>query len=289
MFPAAPSSAEMLVVVALLAATLGVAAPVHAAEPQAGSGEKSSSVASADSGDAAVEEVQTCMKRNLPTRSSRQKISLRSDGPGGTRTIEAELFWKPDEEGHSRFLVRVGAPADLRDTAVLMLEREQGDPDLFTYLPELRSTRRITGRAMSGSLFGTDFSYEDFQQLQSIAHRASMQRLPDAELEGRPVQVLAGEPAADSGSAYRRVVSYVDRESCAVLKIEFFAAGETPEKVLVAPWESVRREDGRAVPHDLVLTDPARGSETRLQVLQTEIDLDLPERFFSQTELTKGR
>ena len=56
---------------------------------------------------------------------------------------------------------------------VLLLEKKDRMPDQFMYLPELRKVRRVTKRSVAGSMFGTDFSYEDFERFQARMDKLS--------------------------------------------------------------------------------------------------------------------
>jgi hypothetical protein len=235
-----------------------------------------------------VAEIQACVQRNVPQRSSRQVITLRTTEPGGGgEEIRAALYWKRSKQGRSRFLIRVEAPADLRGAAFLLIEGK-GQNDLFTYLPELHSVRRITSRTVGGSLFGTDFSYEDIQELQSVAEHTTVERLPDAEVLGRPVYVLAARPPADAGSAYERIVSSIDRERCVLVKAELFAKGGAIAKELVLPPDHVEQDGTRWVPREARLRDLENGGQTALSIDRIENDVDLRESLFSEVELAKG-
>jgi len=238
-----------------------------------------------------VAEVRACVEKNLPAKSAEQSLVLETrDAAGSEQRIEATLAWKPDAAGRSRVLVRVEAPADLRGSAFLALERESGDPDLFTYLPELQKVRRISGRTVSGSLFGTDLSYEDLTHVQGVAGSARIEQLPDEVLEGRPAHVLRALPAPGAASGYAEVRSWVDAETCVVRRIEFRDRPDSVAKELVAPWDRVTDEGGRWLPRVLIVRDLADGGETRLTVEKARYDVDLNERLFSQGGLAaRGR
>lgn len=233
-----------------------------------------------------VAEVRDCAERNLPQRTARQRLVLeRSVGGSDARRLEATLLWKQDDAGLSRVRVTVDAPQQERGTAFLLIERE-GEDDMFSYLPEYRKVRRITSRAVTGSFLGTDLSYEDFSQLQGFAAGARVARLPDAEVEGRPVYVLEGTPAEGSGSGYERVRSYIDRETCVLLRAEL--TGKGVEREVVVAFADVERVGKRWIPKRLTLYDRRKGSETRLSIQKTEWDVELPDRFFTETDLAKG-
>lgn len=245
----------------------------------------------AHAADPAVEEVRQCVRKNLPAKTARQEIEIEAFDAGGSQVLRADLFWRRAAEHGDRqeVLVRVEEPADLRGSAFLMLERGEGSHDLFSYLPELQKVRRISGHAISGSLFGTDFSYEDFQRLQAGISETGTKRLPDAEVAGRAAWVVAFEPSPESGSAYRRIVSFVDRETCAVLRTDFEREPGQLAKQLLADVAEVRAVDGRHVPHALVLTDSAKNTRTTVAVRKLAFDVPLKPSLFSEAALTKSR
>lgn len=234
-----------------------------------------------------IEEIQACARKNQPEHSARQDLNLLiRDGTGDETTIEAKLFWKRDKEGRSRVLLRVTAPNDLRGTAFLLIERE-GNSDMFSYLPDVGQVRRITGRTVSGSLFGSDFSYEDIQRLQSLATPAKLEKLADAEIAGRATWVLAAPIPPESGSKYKRVVSFIDQETCVPLKTELMEGPDQVAKELVIAPDQVKAEGSRFIPREIIARDLEGSSETRLRVEKVEFDVSLSDSLFSEAALSK--
>lgn len=233
--------------------------------------------------------VDACMERNLPGGASVQTVALTTvDRTGSSRRIEARHFWKRMDDGRSRNLLEVESPPEVRGSAYLLIERDGGE-EVFSYLPELKKVRRLQSRMMSGSLFGTDFSYEDFRHLQSVSSDAGRTRLPDAELEGRPSFVLEVRPDAASGSEYDRVVAHVDQETCVPLKLEFHARGGGLRKVLTADPASLAREGKGWLARSVSIRDLANETETRLEILEIEVDGDVPDRLFTVGHLERRR
>jgi len=234
-----------------------------------------------------VAEVRDCMARNLPSSGRQQLRVERTDRFGNTRALEATAFWKRDAEGNGRFLVRIEAPADERGAAFLLLASESGN-DLWTYLPDLRTVRRITGRAVSGSFFASDFTYEDVVELQGQARHARIERLADAEIDGRPVRVLSGVPAPGSGSQFGRVVTFVDRETCVTLRAELFGPAGTLVKEMRVAFADVERQGEGWRARTIAMRHLEQGSESRLVFGSGDWNVELPDRLFSQNELAKG-
>ena len=97
--------------------------------------------------DAALEEVQACMERNTPKRTSTQTLRFRSvDRLGGETQIRAMSYGKLFEDGLRKLVTRFSEPADVRGSALLIEQKEEGN-EMFLYTPELRRTRRISARA----------------------------------------------------------------------------------------------------------------------------------------------
>jgi len=234
-----------------------------------------------------VEEVKRCVERNLPEHSSRQSVVFeRRDRAGNERRIEATVWWRRDTQDRSRLLARVEAPPDERGTGFLMIEGENGT-ELFSYLPELGRVRRVTSRSAS-SFLGTDLSFEDLEELQTVGSRARVERQPDATLDGRPVYVLVGTPDAASRSAYERVVSTIDRETCISLRTSLEGAGGRVMKELVVDFVDVEKQGQRWLPRKVRFRNLANESETRLLLEKVEFDVEIPDRLFTQGELAKG-
>lgn len=235
-----------------------------------------------------VEKIQSCVEKNLP-KSGRQRVLLeRTLRSGSKRSLEATAYWKGDDQDHMRFLVRIEAPPDERGSAFLLIERDEGQ-DIFTYLPELRTVRRISGATVSGSFFGTDFSYEDVLELQSQSEHARVEKLPDAEVDGRPVSVLSATPKEDADSSYSKVVSFVDRETCVVLRVELYDKSGTLTREVKVDWADVQKDGDRWIPRKIALEDKGKGSISTLSFERGEWDAEVPDRLFNQSELAKGR
>jgi hypothetical protein len=259
-------------VAALLAVALAAAPAVRAAEDAVVAGE-----------------VETCLRRNMPKRSSVQTVQFDTrDRLGSTRRIEGKIFWRRgDDAAHSKTLVRVEAPPELRGSSYLLIEKP-GTLDIFVYLPEYQKVRRITAHALAGSLFGTDFSYEDMMRLRHVFEQQHGERLPDATVGERPAYVLQVVPAPEVGSSYERVRAWIDRASCVPLRMEFVAKGGALAKELVTDAATLAQRGELWLASGFLLRDLHEQTETQLRLGEIEVDVDLPDRLFSERALAQG-
>ncbi len=237
-----------------------------------------------------VDDIQACVEAAAPQRSTVQNGVLRTVEEDTVKESEAKLYWKKQDDGLSRALIRFSAPPDLRGSAVLLIETEgDGDGEVFMYLPEFRSVRRVTSGMMSGSMFGTDFSFEEFERLYGLAEEMETERDADAEVEGRAVFVLRGTPRQEEDSAYERIVQFIEQERCLPLRTEFYGAEPEPAKVLSTDPAKLEKIGSAWFPREVVMRDLEKGSHTTLVIEKTEVDVDIPDRTFSQRSLSRGR
>lgn len=238
-----------------------------------------------------AQEIEACIEANMPKRSSVQQIALRAkDRVGAITQSKATIYWKKQDNGRSNVLIEFAEPDDLRGAALLMLERkQQGERDMFMYLPELRAVKRITSRMVSGAMFGTDFSYEDFEMIEDYAAKAKSQRMPDAQEGGANAWVLESRPEGGEMGSYTRIVEYVDPKTCVRIKTELYDANDRLRKVAASDRTQLAQVDGLWYAPSLVLKDLVKETETELAIEKVEVGVEIPAKKFSQSNLTKGR
>lgn len=230
-----------------------------------------------------------CLRRNLPKISSVQTVRFETrDRTGSMRAIEGKIFWRRGaNERHSKTLVRIEAPPELRGSSYLVIEKADV-LDIFVYLPEYQKVRRITPHALAGSLFGTDFSYEDMMRLRHIFEKQTVERVGEESVEGRPSRVVQLVPAPDSGSSYERVKTWLDRDTCVPLRMEFVAKGGALAKELTTDPATLAQHGAIWTASSFRLRDLHEQTETALTLGAIEVDADLPDRLFSERALAQG-
>lgn len=239
--------------------------------------------------DEALDEVLKCTEQNTPAKTSVQRVEFRArDRLGQEQVTRAKISGKRFEDGFRRLLLRFYEPSDVRGSALLILEKENGS-EMFLYSPELRKTRRISTRSAAGSLFGTDFSYEDFERFQGIQAHSQTERRPDASLGERPVYVLASTPAPEDGSPYESVISFIDKKTCVALKIESYEPGGRLRKVITADPTQLEQEGGIWFAREVLVKDLRDETQTVMLIEEIEVDQPLPDKRFRLAELERRR
>jgi outer membrane lipoprotein-sorting protein len=229
-----------------------------------------------------------CLERNAPkTTVSFRAEFVKIDRVGGERTSRATVWGKKLADGLRRVVLRFDRPTEMRGTAMLMIESANGPSDFYVWSPDDRKVRRVAGRSNSG-LFGTDFSYDDFENWRTFQRHGTAERLPDAEVAGRAVFVVATKPGSPEESAYERIVTSVDQETCAVLQVDSFEPGGRLRKVLHADPAKVVKVGALAVATAIELEDKIDETHTRVSLDKVELDSAIPDSRFRPTDLGSG-
>jgi len=235
--------------------------------------------------------VRHCLQKSLPDKSASQQIRFHTyENDQLIGESAANLYWKRFPDGGSRALIRLTAPP--RKIGLALLAQENADKtlqqDVTVYLPELRANRRIVGKALSGSMFGTDFSYEDFVQLQGVLQHRAVRRLDDESIDARAVYAIETIPRHEE-SRYSRIVTYIDQTWCVATRLHFYGGDDALAKEITVDPESVTEVSGRWVPHAVTLVDHEDAGRTELVIERVEVNPELRDNLFTASELRRGR
>lgn len=233
-----------------------------------------------------ADEIRECVRKNFPEKSSIQFIELKSrDRAGREKVMDARLHWKKDDEGHVRLMIRVDGPQDIKGSAYLVIENKPKDV-VYMYLPALIRPRRIVGGG-SNEIWGTDFSHEDLRLLQMSSDALGSERLADADVAGRPTYVVAEVTEPDSDSAYHRIVSYIDKETCVALQTEYYDVSDRLQKRLLVEPSTIAQVNGRWTAHDMEMTDLGEETSSWIHVKHISVDEDISGRYFNTVQFYK--
>ena len=240
-----------------------------------------------------------CMADNIPRSASVQDIEFRSESMDvsedfieeggnfferGVRILRASVYLSRIFDNQRRILAYFHEPFEVRGARILLVEKESGN-EAFLYAPVFGDVQRLTGRHISSSISGTDFSYEDLEQLYDMAKGRTATRLADAELNGKEVYVLKLVPGAVSDSTYQRINIYVDKQTCVTMKMELYGKGDRLRKIYSVDSESLRQINGLWIPYKMAMRDVRNMTETEIVVHKVEIDASLPDEMFDPGRL----
>jgi outer membrane lipoprotein-sorting protein len=234
-------------------------------------------------------EIEACLRKNAPKNTTIEKVRLTSDtrlyiDDDKEQVLSAKVYWKHNSDGTSNILTLFDEPDDILGSRLLFLEKPSGN-EIYLYMPALFKVQRISSNRFSNSLYGMDFSYEDFQFMYNMMTTAVTERKPDETINGVPMYVLSVVPVAGKKSLYETINSYIDKESCVIRKVEFFEPEAKLRKVLTSVPDSIKKINGILVPHKYKMRDIKEDSETELNVISISIDTPVDDSLFDPSLL----
>lgn len=229
-----------------------------------------------------------CFER-APEPDSVRAVRMTARDRNGDKTIVVlRMHGKRSAEGLGQLFLRFEQPEEVKGTSLLVLERKQGDSEIYLASPELPTPRRVSGPARADGMFRTDFSSEDLQRLQQgwRPGAGEQKQLADDRVAERAVWVLETRP---TDSAYERIVLSLDQENCLPLLVRFYEPGkDKPRKELTTDPRSNLKHGERWVAHSALMRDLENLTTTHLMVDSHAQDQLLPDDQFTVEGLERA-
>lgn len=215
--------------------------------------------------------------KNMTSENQMVLSKMIIDSKRGSRTIETKSYTKGEESSFTEYL----APA--REAGIKMLKL--GDK-LWTYDPDADRTITISGHMLRQSISGSDLSYEDMMEENSLEESYSATTLGEDTVDGRACWVVELIALNDGVSYYKQKLS-LDKERFLSLRSELYAKSGKLLKVMEI--RQVMNVDGRWYPKEMyyrdVLNKHSKG--TRFIVDDIKFDVDMPDYIFTKAALKK--
>ena len=238
--------------------------------------------------DAAPPPAQALLARafhNLYADDYLQTLRFESRSRGGAATSRRLQLARKRSGGSGRALLRFLEPAEIRRTAVLVIENGERADDLYVYLPAARMTRHLAATQRADAFFGTDLAYEDIEPKRAGDWQA--RDLGWGEHQGLRCARVEVRPSEGFASTYERLESCIEVERGVLLWSEFYRSGRVVKRLEVEP-ASIRTIGTREIPFAMTFATPAGRSETRVVTESYELRPEIPEELFSTWNLEAG-
>ncbi|MBN2359170.1 MAG: outer membrane lipoprotein-sorting protein [Deltaproteobacteria bacterium] len=224
--------------------------------------------------------VKKAMARNLLSLTGTAHAVMKvKSAKGGEKTRDFDAKLLRTKAGMQQVMISFRTPPEVAGTAFLVLERPDGPPDQYLYLPALKKVRRIAAGQATDSFMGSDFSYLDLSPLPAgSSNDVEFKRLPDTEVGGQPVYVVDASMKI-AGSPYSKVTTSIHREHFIPLQMEFCDAFGKPLKVLRVT--KIKKIDDRLLPVEAEMKNLQKGSSTVLELAEIDLKAKLSEAEFT--------
>lgn len=216
---------------------------------------------------------------------SRATVRMTITNRRGSQRVRTLLIWSQRKAKRTQSLVRITAPADVRGTSFLFKENASGRDDMWLYIPALKRTRRLVGKARQGRFLGSDFTYSDLEArgLKGATHR----RLADSRISRFACYVIEARPKARSGSQYSRIVAWIRKDNFVAIRLKMYdKRGKLLKKLFVRRLG--RSSAGKPVIKETRMVNVQSRTSTVMRVLTTRSLAGRTSGLFTVRNLARG-
>lgn len=140
---------------------------------------------------------------------------------GSMRKRTISMISKSYPDGAEKRLIKFIEPADVKGTAMLVVDNKNTADEMWIYLPALKKTRRIVSSEKGKSFMSSEFSNADMSSPAPSDFKS--RHLDKSGQNGQ--WIIESIPADDKKSdeyGYSRKISYVRMSDNQVIKMEFY-------------------------------------------------------------------
>jgi len=154
---------------------------------------------------------------------------LEKNGSSRSRTISMTTKSFPD--GQEKRFIKFLEPADVRGTAMLIIDNSNSADEMWVYLPALKRTRRIVSSEKGKSFMSSEFSNADMSSPATADF--TNKHLEESGKNGK--WIIESKPVNDEKAdeyGYSRKVSYLKMENYQIEKMEFYNSDNELFKII---------------------------------------------------------
>jgi outer membrane lipoprotein-sorting protein len=197
-------------------------------------------------------------------------------GRRSTHTVKMKTWTAGEKKSFTEYLF----PAREQGTKMLKLEEQ-----LWIYSPSTDRIIQIAGHMLRQSVMGSDLSYEDLMEDNSLTRQYNATVTGTEEVDGRQCWVVDLK-AVVPDIAYQGMKLWVDRERNIPLREEMYAKSGTLLKR--TELSNVQKIGNRWYPRKILFRDMLRdGKGTEFIIEEIEFNVPIPEHIFSKASLKK--
>ncbi len=217
---------------------------------------------------------------NQPLHDFRLDGKLILAGTDGTKkTLGVVILTKPTETSTDT-IFRIVEPVEVSGAALMVLQSADHPNQIFFRGPGEAEAVEITGERNREHFLDTDLSYEDVNF--SFLRWISQETLREEKRLGRWCDVIKSIPAREDHSQYASVLSWIDKETHALLVAEGYdVEGHLLKSFIV---KGFLRSGGGWTVKEMVVEDQSTGHKTRLVIEKGDFKIDHPEGLFTRKE-----
>ena len=172
-------------------------------------------------------------------------------------------------------LVKFLEPKSVKGTSLLSWVKDDGNSDVWFFLPKLKVAKKIKSKEKGKSFMATDFIYEDFDRRQLGDDIFLLD--DESNVDCYNCLVIQSSPIKDSAYFSKKI--YVDKKILQVRKVEFFESKSVLSKTLLI--KEMLKKDKYWIPTLMEMWKP-NGNHTIMKVKAYKPGVELDDAVFTK-------
>ena len=156
------------------------------------------------------------------TGSTKADLTLKiTEKNGSTRTRKISMVTMSYPDGLEKRMIKFVEPAEVKGTALLIIDNKNSADEMWIYLPALKKTRRIVSSDKGKSFMSSEFSNSDMTS-------PPLSDFTDTHIEGSGLGgqwIIESKPENEDIAdeyGYSKKISYINTSNYQLNKIEFY-------------------------------------------------------------------
>ncbi|MCK5821802.1 MAG: outer membrane lipoprotein-sorting protein [Bacteroidales bacterium] len=219
--------------------------------------------------------------------SMEMKATLKiQDAKGRERVRQLETYSQVFDD-ITKTIMKFTSPADVRGTAMLIVDYNDKADDMWIHLPALRKTRRIVSGEKGKNFMGSEFTNADMS-LPNM-NDFDYEMLGDELFDGHEcwkIQSSCKTEDLEDENGYMRKISWIDKENSLCYKVEFYDLEDELFKTQRIK-EFQKQSNGKYFAFYMEMHNEQNGRRSILTTESFKLGSDLDEGSFSPNMLEK--
>ena len=190
------------------------------------------------------------------------------------------------DDGTIKRMVKFLDPADVRGTAMLIIDNENAQDDMWIYLPALKKTRRIVSTEKGKSFMSSEFSNADMSSGSNADF--TIRHLPESGKND--IWVIESVPVSDDKAdeyGFSKKVTFLDKKNLVTKKIDFYNFDNELFKTIdIVGTQPMEGKEGYIMT-DMLAINHLSGRSSRVKFDQVNTSVSIPDNTFVADNLSR--
>ncbi|MDA0989231.1 MAG: outer membrane lipoprotein-sorting protein [Verrucomicrobia bacterium] len=197
--------------------------------------------------------------------------------PTWERTLTMKSYTRGTDDGLVRFI----APAKDAGNATLRVGN-----GTWVYNPKLNQVVKLPASLLAQPWMGSDFSYSDLARSEDLLTDYTHVLTGSGSAGGHTVYTIEATPKPRAAVVWGKQIIRV-RADGILLELTFYDQDQRPVRKMTT--DKIKWLGGRDYPAVLTMRSGASGEWTRLETVEAEFDIELPNYLLTQSNLSNPR